>query len=104
MPCFTLTAKAKADMLDIGRYTLSRWGREQRDKYLTMLDDCFQQLAADPLKGKDCSDIRNGYRKYRAGSHVIFYRQRLNNTIEIVRILHPRMDIENRLPGSEESS
>ncbi|HXV20546.1 MAG TPA: type II toxin-antitoxin system RelE/ParE family toxin [Desulfuromonadales bacterium] len=103
MPCFTLTAKAKADMLEIGRYTLSRWGREQRDKYLTMLDDCFQQLAADPLMGKDCSEIRSGYRKYRAGSHVIFYRQRLNDTIEIVRVLHGRMDMDSHLTEPKES-
>ena len=62
-----------------------------------MLDVLFQQLAANPLKGKDCSDIRIGYRKLNAGSHVIFYRQALTDTIEIVRVLHGHMDIETRL-------
>jgi toxin ParE1/3/4 len=97
MPTFTLTNKAIADLKDIGLYTLEHWGREQRNLYLQMLDASFQQLASNPLSGKDCSDIRNGYRKFNAGSHVIFYRQKSSDSIEIVRILHGRMDCETRL-------
>jgi toxin ParE1/3/4 len=100
MPGFFLTNKAKADLKAIGHYTQSKWGRAQRDKYLTMLDECFQDLAEDPLKGKDCSEIREGYRKYNAGSHVIFYRQIAAGTIEIVRVLHGRMDVERHLSES----
>lgn len=94
MPAFTLTNMAKADLKDIAKFTQERWGREQRDLYLQMLDISFQQLAANPLKGKDCSEIRIGYLKLNAGSHVIFYRQTLTDTIEIVRVLHGHMDIE----------
>jgi toxin ParE1/3/4 len=97
MPTFILTNKAIADLKDIGRYTQKHWGREQRNLYLRMLDASFQQLAANPLAGKDCSDIRDSYRKCNAGSHVIFYRQKSGDTIEIVRILHGRMDCESRL-------
>jgi len=97
MPTFTLTNKAFADLKAIGRYTSEQWGREQRNLYLKMLDATFWHLAANPLNGKDCSDIRNGYRKFNAGSHVIFYRQLSGDTIEIVRILHGRMDCETRL-------
>lgn len=94
MPGFTLTKMAKADLKEIARYTQDQWGRDQRDKYLAMLDGCFHQLAANPLIGKDCSDIRSGYRKIKAGSHVIFYRQPSVDMIEIVRVLHGSMDIE----------
>lgn len=87
----------KSDLKEIGRYTQTRWGREQRGLYLQMLDVSFQQLAANPLKRKDCSEIRIGYRKLNAGSHVIFSRQTLSDTIEIVRVLHGHMDIETRL-------
>jgi len=100
MPDFYLTRAAKADLKDIGRYTQNKWGRVQRDNYLAMLDGCFQDLANEPLKGRDCSDIRDGYRKYSAGRHVIFYHQILTDTIEIVRILHDRMDVERHLPDS----
>lgn len=97
MPLFTITNLAKSDLKEIGRYTQERWGREQRDQYLTMIDACFHRLAANPLTGKDCNEIRDGYRKLNVGSHVIFYRQTLTDNIEIVRILHGRMDIETRL-------
>ena len=101
MPAFTLTKRALVDLVEIGTYTQKHWGREQRNKYLTLLDGCFQQLAADPLKGKDCSEIRQGYRKMNAGSHVLFYRQKRSGKIEIVRILHGRMDIETNLFAME---
>ena len=94
---FTLTLRAKADLKEIGRYTQEQWGRGQRDIYLTMLDDCFRLLAANPQRGQDCSAIRSGYRKLNAGGQVIFYRPVVGDTIEIVRILHGRMDIEGRL-------
>lgn len=100
MPAFTLTNLAKADLKEIARFTQTRWGREQRDLYLQMLDLSFQQLAANPLKGKDCSEVRIGYRKLNAGSHLIFYRQTLADSIEVVRILHGQMDIETRLTES----
>jgi len=97
MADFNLTQKAKADLLEIGRYTLARWGKEQRDLYLRMLDGCFRRLAANPLHGVECSAIRGGYRKLTAGSHVIFYRQVNDRAIEIVRILHGRMDPDVQL-------
>jgi toxin ParE1/3/4 len=97
MSSFCLTKKAVADLLEIGRYTEKHWGKEQRNKYLAQLDAGFHQLAANPLQGRDCSEIRKGYRKMKVGSHVIFYRQTSAVKIEIVRILHGCMDIESRL-------
>ena len=97
MPSFTLTNMAKADLKEIGHYTQETWGREQRILYLNMLDACFHRLATNPLLGKDCREIRDGYRKFNAGSHLIFYRQKSIDTVEIVRILHCRMDIEIQL-------
>jgi len=100
MASFSLTQKALSDLLEIGRYTQKQWGTEQRNTYLKILDDCFHQLATNPSKGKDCSEIREGYRKSKAGSHIVFYRQSQNHKIEIVRILHERMDYETKLSDS----
>ncbi len=97
MASFYLTNAARADLKEIGRYTKKQWGAAQQVKYLKMLDVCFRDLAAKPLTGQDCSDIRSGYRKYSAGSHIIFYRQIAGDTIEVVRILHGRMDTDRRL-------
>lgn len=99
MQGFVLTKKAQDDLKAIGRYTQETWGREQRNRYLTMLDDKFHDLAAYPMKGRDCSDIRAGYRKYEAGKHIIFYRLLESSGVEIVRVLHERMDMQAHLSG-----
>ncbi len=96
MALFRLTELALKDLRSIGRYTQNTWGREQRNIYLKRLDDCFQFLGQQPQRGKACNDIRLGYRKYHVGRHVIFYRIAFEG-IEIIRILHERMDVETRL-------
>ena len=100
MPSFVLTRKAKEDLRSIARYTERTWGRAQRNHYLQLLDNSFHAIAENPRTGTDCNDIREGYRKYPAGKHLVFYRQ-LNGVIEIVRVLHERMDVEHQLGNME---
>lgn len=95
---FFLTQKALGDLKAIARYTDIKWGRKQRNHYLQEMDACFHALAEKPDTGKACDDIIPGYRKQRVHKHMVFYRMLSNNLdIEIVRILHERMDIEARL-------
>lgn len=75
MASFRLTAKAKADLRSIGRYTQKTWGRDQRKRYLALLDGSFRDLANDPRKDRSCDDIRPGYSKLYVGRHLIFYRR-----------------------------
>jgi len=46
--------------------------------------------------GRERPEIKSGYRSIAEGKHVIFYRAG-DNGIEILRILHGRMNIEHRL-------
>lgn len=92
-----LTKKALEDLRSIGRYTEKKWGRDQRNKYLTKLDDSFNTIAREPHIGLACDYIRDGYRKYHVGRHLIFYRQ-TEIFVEIIRILHDRMDVESHFP------
>lgn len=96
MKPFRLTKKAVEDLRSIGRYTENTWGREQRNIYLARLDTCFSTIAKDPDIGLACDYIRNGYRKYHVGRHLIFYRQ-TESDIQIIRILHDQMDVESHL-------
>jgi toxin ParE1/3/4 len=96
MPRFRLTERAKADLRAIGRYTQATWGRAQRNNYLARLDASFHLLAEEPHRGRACDDIRPGYYKYHVGRHLIFYRSSPDG-VEIIRILHDRMDIEAHL-------
>ena len=68
----------------------------ERNRYLKNLDASFHLLAEEPQRGKACDDIRPGYRKYHVGRHLIFYRQSTEG-LEIIRILHDRMDVETYL-------
>ncbi|WP_105901064.1 type II toxin-antitoxin system RelE/ParE family toxin [Vibrio gangliei] len=90
---FQLTNKAKSDLRNIALFTSRRWGREQRNIYLKQFDDSFWQLAENPDIGKACDEVRDGYRKFPQGSHLIFYRQIGSQNIEIIRILHKSMDV-----------
>jgi len=100
MTGFVLTNKALSDLKAIGLYTQNKWGKLQRDRYLTALDKAFRALAKDHLKGRECGEIREGYRKHQVGKHIVFYHEMDTSLIEIVRILHERMDIEARLAES----
>jgi toxin ParE1/3/4 len=98
MPDCTLRPAARQDLEDIWSYSANQWGEQQADAYIRQLNDGFILLAEAPETGRDCSDIRPGYRKYHVGRHVIFYRMDPDDGIEIARILHERMDVERHLP------
>lgn len=95
MSTFRLTNDAEADLIEIGGYTVERWGDEQCVRYLTRLDERFHALAQRPALGTACDDIRPGYRRWPEGRHVIFYRSVEPDLIEIVRVLYDRMLPEN---------
>lgn len=103
MANFTLTQKAIADLKDIARFTQKRWGREQRNKYLELLDASFHKVARNPSMGRDCGEIKAGYLKFPTGSHVIYYRRSSGPAIEIIRVLHESMDVETQLLGKDGS-
>ena len=41
--------------------------------------------------------VKVGYKSSKVKSYLIFYKKNVDGIIEIIRILHQRMDIENRL-------
>ncbi|MCF6327440.1 MAG: type II toxin-antitoxin system RelE/ParE family toxin [Devosiaceae bacterium] len=91
---FHITPRAGEDLISIGRYTLKKWNRVQRDKYLREIDRRFQWLANKPELGKHRREIEEGYYSFPQGSHVIFYII-LEDRIDIIGIPHKNMDILN---------
>ena len=88
---FKVTRPARADLKSIGTYTFKEWGVVQLRKYLSQLESRFQDLADNPKKGRLRPELAPELRSHRQGKHVIFYRE-AGDPIEIVRILHDRMD------------
>jgi toxin ParE1/3/4 len=93
---FVISKKAVSDLEEIWLYTVKKWSTEQADRYYNLIFDEINYICKNINAGKSMEHIRKGYRASKVKSHLIFYRVK-NNTIEIIRILHERMDIENRL-------
>jgi len=94
---YLLTASARKDIINIGRFTTEKWGKRQRDKYLKQLDDAFKLLARKPEIGRDADGVKPGYKKFSQGSHLIFYRAGTDSRIVIIRILQNSMDVDQHL-------
>jgi toxin ParE1/3/4 len=84
--------RARADLRDIGDYSDAHWGTVQARSYLDAIADALDQIVTMPLAGSDQASVSPGLRKWRSGSHNIYYRV-LDDTVRIVRILHERMDV-----------
>lgn len=91
---FRITPRAQDDLKSIGHYTMRKWGKKQRGRYLRDLDKRFQWLADQPQIGKQRPDIKNGYYCFLQGSHLIFYIID-DDKINIIGVPHRSVDIVN---------
>ncbi|MDO9460364.1 MAG: type II toxin-antitoxin system RelE/ParE family toxin [Alphaproteobacteria bacterium] len=94
---YRLSPRAEGDLEEIWLYTYSTWSLEQADQYHDEIMTAIAVLASAPGLGQMLDHIRPGYRRYRSGSHFIFYRQVSDGGIEIIRILHQQMDFGSHL-------
>ena len=96
MSRYRLTPAAQRDLSSIWDSTEDRWGTGQAEKYIREIQAAVERVAEDPDRGRTREEIREGYRSYVVGSHIVFYLQRLDH-IEVVRVLHQRMDFGRHL-------
>jgi toxin ParE1/3/4 len=95
---FRISQAASQDIENIWRYTYEKWSMEQADRYFNLIIDEIEYLAENPKSGVDFGNVLKGYFRSRIKSHFIFYKfNQKNEEVEIIRILHQRMDIETRL-------
>ena len=97
MAKYELTNKAVADLNGIWEYTIENWSENQADRYYRMLLELCQDIADNPEIGKNYDGIKSDLLGLKANRHVIFYRKRLDQPIEITRILHEQMDLKIRI-------
>ena len=93
---YIISKKAVIDLEEIWVFTVDKWSVAQADRYYLLIIDEIEFICKNITCGKSMHNIRKGYRATKVKSHLIFYRV-VNNTVEVIRILHERMDIENRL-------
>ncbi|MBI1191837.1 MAG: type II toxin-antitoxin system RelE/ParE family toxin [Bacteroidetes bacterium] len=97
MAKFYLTQKAVEDLSDIWDYTIQNWSERQAEVYYLLLIDTFKELSNRPNKGRSYDVISVNVLGFRTGQHIIFYREVSDTEIEVVRILHSKMDLKNHI-------
>ena len=96
---YRLSPLAERDLEGIWFYTFENWSAEQADHYHNQIMAAIEGLADGSRQGRPIDDIRPGYRKLAVRSHFLFYRITDTGLIDIVRILHQRMDVSAHLRG-----
>lgn len=113
MARFRLAGPAQIDLANILSISAERWGTAGRQRYAAVLAAAMRQVAAvpdGPLTRKR-PDLRSGIRRFhiryarrsaegltvRKPAHVLYYRVAEEGVIEIVRVLHERMEPSRHL-------
>jgi len=92
-----LRQEAIYDLNDIWDYTYEKWSENQADKYYATINLACKGIGQNPDVGRDYSVISKNLLGLKSGKHIIFYHLISENETEVVRILHERMDLKNRL-------
>lgn len=116
MARFRLARPAQLDLGSILATSAERWGADGRQRYAAVLADAMRQVADAPQGPltRNRTELRSGIRsfhvrharraadaaKVRRPVHVLYYRVARQGVIEIVRVLHERMDPSRHLDDS----
>ncbi len=97
MAKYFLSNKAVEDLSEIWGYTYDVWSENQADKYYEIILDACKVLSESPEIGKVYPEIEDEILGFRVNKHIIFYRIAAPNEIEVLRILHGRMDLKSKV-------
>lgn len=84
------TRAAERDLVGIAAYTRRTWGEEQAERYLTVLEHTCERILPEHHRLAREIEERPGIFRWRVERHVVFLRK-VDDGIEIIRILHERM-------------
>ena len=115
MARFRLARPAQLDLASILTTSAERWGVDAQQRYAAVLADAMRQVADEPkgLLTKGRPELRSAIRsfhvryahrsagaaKVRRPVHVLYYRAIQPGLIEIVRVLHERMEPSRHFEG-----
>ena len=94
---YIISEKALEDLNNIWIYTAENWSVEQANRYYNLIVDEIEYVSENFEVTKDFGNIRKNYKFSKVKSHLVFYKKTENTEMEVVRILHERMDIKNRI-------
>lgn len=91
-----LRQKAIDDLNDIWEYTYENWSEKPADRYYATIKLTCRGIGENPVVGKEYDGISKDLLGQKAEKHIIFYKLVSEERIEVVRILHERMDLKSR--------
>ena len=94
---YVLSRAARADLEQIWDYTCERWDDDQAEEYVREIQRAIERVVDNPTIGRACDEVRPGYRTHAVGSHTLYYRIVSGDVVNVVRILHQRMDVDRHL-------
>ena len=97
MPKVILRQEAIDDLNDIWEYTFGKWSENQADKYYETIKFACKGIGKNSDLGKKYAGISKSLLGVKSEKHIIFYHSVSEEEIEIIRILHERMDLKNRI-------
>lgn len=115
MAKYRLSQPAEDDLLHILATSEERWGTEGRDRYSATIAEAMRTVADNPIgpvtraRGElsvglrsihlRFTRLRGGKAVVRRPVHVLYYRIVAPDLIEIVRVLHERMEPSRHIPS-----
>jgi toxin ParE1/3/4 len=94
---YRISKQAIDDINDIWLYTYHTWSKTQADSYHDLIFKEIERVSENFILGRSVDHIRKNYRVTKIKSHLIFYNKSADGKIEVVRILHQRMDVKKKL-------
>lgn len=93
---YRISESAIKDLDCIWEYTFFNWSKEQADRYHSLIMNEIEFISQNSSSGKPINHIKEGYLVSYVKSHMIFFK-RNEGIVEIIRILHQKMDVESNL-------
>lgn len=92
-----LRQEAIDDLTDIWYYIIQEWSENQADRYYEAIKSACKEIGENPTIGKVYAEISKNLLGLKSGKHIVFYHQISKDEIEVIRILHERMDLKSRI-------
>jgi len=93
---YSISKAASSDLDGIWEYTFHKWSKEQADRYYSLIMSEIEFIASDLSSGKPIDHVKRDYFASFVKSHMILFK-RNKEIVEIIRILHQKMDVESNL-------
>lgn len=93
MKRWQLTPAARADLTDIWNYTTEQWGESQAERYIRQIESDLTAAVDGSTSVRAIGDLL----RIRSVHHLCIFRQLPGGNIEVIRVLHERMDIDRHL-------